>query len=103
MTRIVTTTYRYKRPPRKRKAVALEVPAIITRKRAERSSHPSTSTSGVPANGDRKSAIASATSRKRRKLLRAEARSSERDDDPEAAAQNRTWLERAKWGHGPSR
>jgi hypothetical protein len=23
-------TYRYKRPPRKRKAVALEVPAIIT-------------------------------------------------------------------------
>jgi hypothetical protein len=29
MTRIVTTTYRYKRPPRKRKAVALEVPAIV--------------------------------------------------------------------------
>ena len=25
---IVTSTYRYKRPPRKRKAVALEVPAI---------------------------------------------------------------------------
>jgi hypothetical protein len=25
MTRIVTTTYRYKRPPRKRKAVAIEV------------------------------------------------------------------------------
>ena len=31
MTRIVTTTYRYKRPPKKRKAVALEVPAIVTR------------------------------------------------------------------------
>ena len=29
MTRIVTTHYRYKRPPRKRKAVALEVPAIV--------------------------------------------------------------------------
>ena len=28
--RIVTSTYRYKRPPRKRKAVPLEVPAIIT-------------------------------------------------------------------------
>jgi hypothetical protein len=29
MTRIVTTSYRYKRPPRKRKAVPLEVPAIV--------------------------------------------------------------------------
>ena len=28
MNRIVTTSYRYKRPPRKRKAVTLEVPAI---------------------------------------------------------------------------
>ena len=27
--RIVTSTYRYKRPPRKRKAVPLEVPAIV--------------------------------------------------------------------------
>ena len=33
--RIVTSTYRYKRPPRKRKAVPLEVPAIVT-KRAPR-------------------------------------------------------------------
>ena len=31
MTRIVTTHYRYKRPSRKRKAVALEVPVIVTR------------------------------------------------------------------------
>ena len=29
MTRIVTTRYRYKRPPGKRKAVAMEVPAIV--------------------------------------------------------------------------
>ena len=29
-TRIVTTTYRYNRPPRKRKAVPLEGPAIVT-------------------------------------------------------------------------
>ena len=28
-TRIVTSTYRYKRPPRKRKAVPLEGPAIV--------------------------------------------------------------------------
>ena len=36
MTRIVTTTYRYKRPPRKRKAVALEAPAVVTTKRSRR-------------------------------------------------------------------
>jgi hypothetical protein len=29
MTRIVTTHYHYKRPPRKREAVALEVPAVV--------------------------------------------------------------------------
>jgi hypothetical protein len=29
MTRIVRTAYRYKRPPRKRKPVALEVPAVV--------------------------------------------------------------------------
>ena len=31
MARIVTSTYRYKRPPRKRKAVPLEGPAIVRR------------------------------------------------------------------------
>ena len=35
MTRIVTTTYRYKRPPKKRKAVELDVPAIVTKRTAE--------------------------------------------------------------------
>jgi hypothetical protein len=30
MTRIVRTAYRYKRPPRKRKPVTIEVPAVIT-------------------------------------------------------------------------
>jgi len=29
MTHIVTTTYRYKRPPKKRKAVALDAPAAV--------------------------------------------------------------------------
>ena len=33
---IVTTHYRYKRPPRKRKAVALEVPAIVTKRGTKR-------------------------------------------------------------------
>jgi len=40
--RIVSTSYRYKRPPRKRKAVALEVPAIVrTKKIAARVDDPS--------------------------------------------------------------
>ena len=34
--RIVTTTYRYKRPPRKRKAVTIEGPAIVTAKSSRR-------------------------------------------------------------------
>jgi hypothetical protein len=34
--RSVTTHYRYKRPPRKRKAVALEAPAIVTAKSSHR-------------------------------------------------------------------
>jgi hypothetical protein len=36
MTRIVTTAYRYKRPPRKRKAIALEAPAVVTTKNSRR-------------------------------------------------------------------
>jgi hypothetical protein len=36
MTRIVTTHYRYKRPPRKRKAVAIEAPAIAAAKSSHR-------------------------------------------------------------------
>ena len=32
MTRIVTSTYRYKRPPRKRKAVPLEGPVIVRKR-----------------------------------------------------------------------
>jgi hypothetical protein len=36
MTRIVTTHYRYKRPSRKRKAVAIEAPAVVTAKSSRR-------------------------------------------------------------------
>ena len=54
MTRIVTSTYRYKRPPRKRKAVPLQVPAIV---RSGPGSKPATQT---PANDDRKPAIVTA-------------------------------------------
>jgi hypothetical protein len=30
MTRIVRTSYRYKRPPKRKKPVTLEVPAVVT-------------------------------------------------------------------------
>jgi hypothetical protein len=54
MTRIVTTHYRYKRPPRKRKALALEVPAIV------RAGKKAVSLMPTAANDDRKSAIVTA-------------------------------------------
>jgi hypothetical protein len=61
MTRIVTTHYRYKRPPRKRKAVALEAPAIVRAgKRADlrqKSDEIPPVSPTPPANDDRKSAI----------------------------------------------
>jgi hypothetical protein len=34
--RIVTSTYRYKRPPKKRKALALEVPTVVTTEKSRR-------------------------------------------------------------------
>jgi hypothetical protein len=54
MTRIVTSTYRYKRPPRKRKAVPLEGPAIVRKGAAKPETPP------APANDGRKSAIVTA-------------------------------------------
>ena len=33
---IIRSTYRYKRPPRKRKAVAIEAPAVVTTKNSRR-------------------------------------------------------------------
>jgi hypothetical protein len=130
MTRIVTTTYRYKRPPKKRKAVALEVPAIVTTKRSRRSmeraaaevvsrsprrskdgaAQPTTPrdaerdyavTAPPPANGDRKSAIVTTTGRKRLKLLRADERSAQRYEDPEAMARVRAFFARNVRPGGP--
>ena len=51
----------------------------------------------APAPSDETPAIFTTVSRKPVKLLRAERASA--DGDPEL----RAWLERAKWGHGPSR
>ena len=68
MTRIVTTAHRYKRPPKKRKAMPLEGPAIVRARRVrpiERDEGQSaTAHTEAPANDDRKSAIV--TARKRR-------------------------------------
>jgi hypothetical protein len=99
MTRIVSYAHCYKRSPRKRKAIALETPAIVTTKRSRRPNWKSGGsgfssitppaqdgaaqsstrgdaerdhavTSPLHANNDRKSAIVTTTSRKQLKLLR---------------------------------
>jgi hypothetical protein len=122
MTRIVTTPYRYKRPPRKRKAVALDIPAVVTAKSSRRpvggteeaaakvpmtarttgqQAQPSTPREAArvapPANDDRKPAIVTTTSRKRLKLLRADKRAADTDGDPEM----RAWILRAMQGRWP--
>ena len=62
MARIVTYAYRYKRPPRRKKAAALEGPKII-RRRASEVAPPANPTPVTPANEASKSAIV--TSRRR--------------------------------------
>jgi hypothetical protein len=62
MARIVTYAYRYKRPPRRKKAVALEGPKII-RRRASEVAPPANPAPITPANEASKSAIV--TSRRR--------------------------------------
>jgi hypothetical protein len=56
---IVISTYRYKRPPRKKKPVLLEVPAIVV-KRVLPSQPAGAPKPAAPANDDRKSAIVTA-------------------------------------------
>jgi hypothetical protein len=65
---IITTHYRYKRPPRKRKVLALDVPAVVRRNasvgnRQMEAAAVDRASSEVPqiaANEDRKSAIVTA-------------------------------------------
>ena len=107
MTRIVTTAYRYK-APRKREAVAIAGPAVVTRatsprrKPAPDAPSPADDAPTKPKRPAAKPAIATSISRKRARLQRSEP-TAEPDDDPEADAAMRAWLERAKWGHGPAR
>jgi hypothetical protein len=111
MTRIVTTAYRPKRPARKRKAVALAGPVVVRKRgRGEGVPPKPAEDQPTPANDDRKPltpsarkpAIVATTSRKRTKLLRSQERAAAPEDDPEADAALRAWLERAKWGRGPA-
>jgi hypothetical protein len=61
MARIVTTQYRYKRPPKKRKPVTIEVPEVVTvrdRKRVAKQQGPDEpEATPKPANDDRKARI----------------------------------------------
>jgi hypothetical protein len=110
--------YRYKRPPRKRKPVAIQAPAVVTTKSSRHLSlggrvaaevdagHPSRGEAAQPstpraaarvappANDDRKPSIVTTTSRKRSKLLRADKRAAKPDDDPEATARVKAFFAR---------
>ena len=91
---IVTTTYRHKRPLRKKKPIVLTGSAIVRsgRKRADVSkpaTHP------APANNVRKSAIVTITGKRGRKLP------AELEDDPEADARVKAFLARMVRPGGP--
>jgi hypothetical protein len=96
MTRIVTTTHRYKRPAKKRKAVAIAGPAIVKRQTLALKVLPSPANDDAPARpapAAAKSAIATSISRKRARLLSAE-QAAEPDDDPEATARVKAFFAR---------
>jgi hypothetical protein len=57
MPRIVTTHYRYKRPPRKRKAVASEAPAVVRKAKPSNDNRPEAE---LLPNPEKKPAIVSA-------------------------------------------
>ncbi len=107
--RIVTYVHRPKRPPRKRKAVALQVQAVVaTRSVGNRQAPPPVDdqpehAAPPPANDDSptapappaaKSAIVTVAARKRAKSERAERNAPEADDDPEADARVKAFLAR---------
>jgi hypothetical protein len=102
MTRIVTTTYRPKRPARKRKPVAIKGPVIVRKRgRADVAPPPDEPEPPAPAPAA-KPAIATSISRERARLQRGEKRqAAEPDDDPEATARVRAFLDRMIRPRGP--
>jgi hypothetical protein len=61
MARIVTTQYRYKRPPKKRKPATIKVPEVVTVRDRKRATNPQVpddpEAAPQPANDDRKTRI----------------------------------------------
>ena len=104
MVRIVTTHYRCKRPTRKKKAVPLTGPAVVTKRATlpgtgKRAAEPAAAAAPPPANDDRKPvaakkpALVITASRKLTKLRRAELALAD-DDDPEATARVKAFFAR---------
>jgi hypothetical protein len=97
MSRIVTTSYRYKPPPREQKAVAIAGPAVV--RDPSRAMHKIPAAEKVEApdisdNGYKKRpAIITTTRRKRTKLLRFE-QAAEPEDDPEATPRVKAFVAR---------
>ena len=79
--RIVTSTYRYKRPPRKRKAAPLEGPAIVRDSRKREMSH--AATFPEPANGDRQLAETSSSRAAKSAIVTAKRRPGRFGDAPD--------------------
>jgi hypothetical protein len=96
--RIVTTAYRYKRPPKRKAPVVLPDPVVVTAKRhrpggEKAASEPKDPVATAPAKAERKPAIVTVTSRKRLKMMRQDrAQAPGADVDPEVTARIRAWL-----------
>ena len=97
-TRIVTSTYRYKRPPRKRKAVPLTGPAIVTPK--PKAAPAIVQQDVKPGNDNRpegpKARIVQATKPKRRRKVWAD------DGQQETEPEIKALIGRMMLGRGPS-
>jgi hypothetical protein len=96
--RIVTSTYRYKRPPKRKAPVVLPGPVIVAAKRSrpgggKPAAEPKGPTATSPAKAERKPAVVTTTSKKTLKLMRQErAQAANADADPEVTARVRAWL-----------
>jgi hypothetical protein len=89
--RIVTSTYRYKRPPKRKAPVVLPDTVVVTAKRrrlrGEKAAEPKAPIATAPAKAEPKSSIVTATSKKTLKLMRQErAQAAGADVDPETRA-----------------
>jgi hypothetical protein len=96
--RIVTSTYRYKRPPKRKAPVVLPGPVVVTAKQGrlggkKAAAEPKGPTATGPAKAEPKSSIVTATSKKTLKLMRQErAQAAGADVDPETRARIRAFL-----------